>query len=123
LLSMLVDVAYRTQGFVNDVAPVVSATEKYRASQDVLTQFYSVTFVPSKPNNPYGIKLKELHSLFDEWIQNHDNGAKRPSKAELKLFVEKKTGQKYSDRTGWKMISVSDDQTPERDHPENDLMS
>lgn len=121
LLSILVELAYDKQGFVNDVAPVVAATERYRGDQDTLTQFYNAMIITSKPNNPYGIKIKELNRVFDEWFSNNNNGCKTPSKAELKSFFEKKTGQKYTEKIGWKMIAIYDDECDERiNNPEDE---
>ena len=70
MLSILVDIAYKTQGNVKDVEPVMAATEMYRQDQDILLEFYKATINPVPRSDGYGIHIRDLKNKYNEYIRN-----------------------------------------------------
>lgn len=104
MLSMLVDIAYKTQGNVTDVQQVIRSTDMYRGEQDVFTEFYN-TYIQEIPSHTgYGVKLNDLMSKFKEWIGKFYSGEAVPNGKEVREFFEKKHG-KYPNGPGWMNIS------------------
>jgi P4 family phage/plasmid primase-like protien len=107
-LSMLVDVAFKTQGFVTDVKPVVCATNEYRHDQDALTKFHEECFQPNVAGSQIGIKKTLLKNRYKEWCKSQLSSVQNQGEKELYTFFEKKYG-KYNGKTGWTAITIRDD--------------
>ena len=105
LLSMLVDLAYKTQGKVKDVKPVISATEDYRKDQDILTAFHNEYIVPNPSKAGYGIKIMDLTKKFMQYLEYNCTSDSRIQK-ELRPFMEKKYGK--CPPQGWTIIAYSE---------------
>ena len=109
MLSMLVDIAFKTQGKVKDVKPVLAATEMYRQDQDVLLEFYNTYINPVPSKGGYGVKQRDLFSKFKDWYaSNCTRAGMMPSGKELQKYFEKKHGV-YPSRTGWTSISFKEE--------------
>lgn len=109
LLSMLVDIAYKTQGKVKDVKPVISATEEYRQEQDVMLEFHNEYYVSTSNSSGYAVKDREMFTRFTKWwdsIYNNSN-RKKPSQKEVRSYFEKKYGK--IPKGGWTNFSYKDD--------------
>ena len=102
-LSMLTDIAFRTQGKVNDVETVLSATQEYRKEQDVFLEFHNVYIQPCPSRNGFGIKQQDLMQKFKEWFGKFYAGQTVPNGKEVRNYFEKKYG-KYPPN-GWMNIS------------------
>ena len=85
LLSLLVDIAYRTQGKVTDVEIVTSATASYRQDQDVYLEYINENLVKIEKGKGKGIGILEVQSHFREWLK----------KTHPTISVDKKELQKY----------------------------
>lgn len=104
MLSMFVDIAYKTQGKVTDVQQVIRSTDMYRGEQDVFMEFYN-TYIQDNPSRSgYGVKINDILTKFKEWIGKFYNGESMPSGKEIRAFFEKKHG-KYPNGNGWMDIS------------------
>lgn len=93
LLSLLVNIAYKTQGKVDDVDIVVEATKSYREDQDILFQFYREMVQPNPDPERYpNIKdSKDLVKKFREYSTG--NGvAQSVNPQEIKAFFVKHHG-------------------------------
>ena len=111
MLSILVDIAYKTQGNVKDVEPVMAATEMYRQDQDILLEFYKAAINPVPRSDGYGIHIRDLKNKYNEYIRNISGNIPNrmmPNTKELQKFIEKKHG-KYNSKCGWTNISYLDD--------------
>jgi phage/plasmid-associated DNA primase len=98
LLSMLVDIAYKTQGKVKDVKIVTSATDSYRQDQDIYLEYINENFV--KTENGKGIGLLEIQSHFREWVKKtHSTVA--VDKKELQKYLNKKYGKPSGNSSKW----------------------
>ena len=64
MLSLLVDIAYRTQGKVTDVEIVTSATASYRQDQDVYLEYINENLVKIEKGKGKGIGILEVQSHF-----------------------------------------------------------
>ena len=92
LLSILVNIAYRTQGKVTDVKIVTSATESYRQEQDIYLEYINENFIATKKGQGITITWLEIQGNFNEWIKKtHFNVT--PDKKELQKYLNKKFGK------------------------------
>ena len=92
LLSILVNIAYRTQGKVTDVKIVTSATESYRQEQDIYLEYINENFIATKKGQGITITWLEIQGNFNDWIKKtHFNVT--PDKKELQKYLNKKFGK------------------------------
>ena len=103
-LSMLVKVAYRTQGNVKDVAVVLEATDSYRQEQDVYLEFNNL-FIDQKPSpSGKGIKFRDIMDRFKDWFTKTYNNRTMPNGKDVQKYFDHRYG-KYNNKTGWTNIS------------------
>ena len=102
MLSLLVEIAYKTLGKVKDVKPVLSATDEYRQEQDKLLEFHNEHFDPTPSLSGYTVKERDLQKKFSKWWGSKE-GIKTPTKKEVRIYFEKKYG-KYPSK-GWSNFS------------------
>jgi hypothetical protein len=101
--SMLVEIAFKTDGFVKDCDIVLSSTNKYRQGQDYISAFISEKVVKTGiPSDR--VKKTELTNEFKIWYQNDQGGRKMPKGVELYDFMDKKFGK--SKQTGWHGVKI-----------------
>ena len=102
-MSMLVKLAFKTNGNVNDCATVSEASDKYRLGQDHISAFISELVV--KTGDPKDIlKKTEATNQFSLWFQANNNGAKVPRGQDLVDVLEKKFGRYV--QPGWRGVKV-----------------
>jgi P4 family phage/plasmid primase-like protien len=84
--SMLVDIAYRTQGYVKDCAAVLAASNAYRQSQDYIAEFIGDNIA----TDPRGsISKTELSVRYKMWYEStYGRGA--PNVKEVQAYMDKK---------------------------------
>jgi phage/plasmid-associated DNA primase len=97
--SLLVDIAYKTQGRVHDCAMVLSASNKYRGSQDYMGKFFDDNIVKEE-GIEITLKWRDVWHDFREWYTNNGYGRDVPKHSEVKNFMENRLGL-YPKR-GWK---------------------
>ena len=106
--SMLVKIAFETNGVVEDCTSVMASSQKYKLDQDYFEQFYEERIVKMDGGS---IKRKDMLNEFNLWFQEL-HGGKIPSGKELYDFMEKKLGRpdgrkgKYS---GYRLIHSFED--------------
>jgi phage/plasmid-associated DNA primase len=87
--SMLVDIAYETQGKVRDCDEVMEASNSYRQSQDTIAEFIADQLVVD--NNPNSkIPPAVITQHFKTWYENNYDRKGRPTNKELIAYMDKK---------------------------------
>ena len=107
-MSMLIKRACETNGEVNDCPEVISASKKYRESQDAITGFITEKIL-KVDNNPYGVSKTSLNNVFKEWFQMNYGNRKVPKLSELLDAVTKKFGNKNVKTNKWYNIQIKED--------------
>lgn len=104
--SMLVNIAFETQGKVTDCDAVLAASNSYRESQDYIAEFISDRLVV----DPSGIVSKvELSQEFKVWYDStYGRGA--PNVKEVQAYMDKKF-KKCSTRKVWVGARINYDMT------------
>uniref|UniRef100_A0A6C0ENJ3 SF3 helicase domain-containing protein n=1 Tax=viral metagenome TaxID=1070528 RepID=A0A6C0ENJ3_9ZZZZ len=88
-ISMLVEIAFETNGVVEDCPQVLAASQKYKMQQDYFAQFFEERIVPVEGGT---IKRKDLQNEFIEWYTEL-YGGKVPKGKDLYDFMESKLGK------------------------------
>lgn len=88
-LSMLVDIAFKTNGFVTDCDVVLAHSKEYRKSQDYISEFIGERIKREKGGT---IKKMELNNEFSLWY-NSNQGGKGPSPRDLHECMDKEFGK------------------------------
>jgi phage/plasmid-associated DNA primase len=102
-MSELVDIALEKKGAVTDCEYVLSASEDYRQSQDVVSEFINENIVKREGGV---VKKTRLNNAFKDWFQN-TYGKNCPQLKEVHTYMCKKFGK--ADRTGWKDVVIRED--------------
>ena len=89
-ISMLVKRACETEGEVKDCSEVVSASNKYRQSQDCIAGFICEKII--KDENGCISSKKVLNDVFKEWFQMNYGNRKPPKLSEIVEVMVKKFG-------------------------------
>lgn len=105
-LSILVDVAYKTQGKVNDVEPVLAATQEYRKNQDIIEKFMIENICDNPEKTGFPVKKTSLTQPIKKFIEQFSNY--NTKQQDFIKHIEKKYG-KYPNG-GWKNFKLISDQ-------------
>ena len=111
LLSMLVDIAYKTQGKVNDVHKVTEATKQYRDEQDIIFQFYR-EMVEVNPDPEKYPNIRD-DKIFIANVRNYTNGnaaGRTIDPKDVKAFFEKRHGKPVNKEYKGIMWRLSEDE-------------
>lgn len=101
--AMLVNIAFKTKGKVEDCEIVMASANKYRASQDYLTEYFNERIVE---NTEQRLLKTVAYNDFRIWYtDNHGKGV--PKGKELYEFLDKRIG-KY--KGGWKGYTLQDEE-------------
>lgn len=114
-LSMLVEIAYKTQGYVKECETVTSASLKYREGQDHIERFVNETIVQTKDNKDK-LKKRQVYDEFKIWFMENQGSRKMPKGEELYELLNKRFGP--CTPTGWKGLRFV--QTDEKDHSDTE---
>jgi P4 family phage/plasmid primase-like protien len=99
-MSMLVDIAYKTQSVVTDCDMVLKASNKYRGEQDHIMEFYIEKIV--KGDQTSIIKRTEVYQEFKTWYEvMYGKGV--PKGKELYDFLDSKIGNYNCGWHGYKI--------------------
>jgi P4 family phage/plasmid primase-like protien len=106
--SILVDIAYKSSGVVNDCEIVLASSDQYREGQDYLAEF-----VKEKIKQVKGGKVKktELWEVFKQWY-TINYGKNIPKAREINEFMDKRFG-KYVNK--WSNIVINYDDEDDDD--------
>ena len=113
-ISMLVKIACETEGEVIDCPEVISASNKYRQSQDAISGFI-IDKIVKIDNNTYGVNQSSLNNSFKEWFQTNYGGRTAPKLSELLEIMVKKFGNKNSKTNKWHNIKIKEEENDECD--------
>jgi len=112
--SMLVKVAFETNGNVFDSEYILNASYKYRIGQDHISAFIKENIIKTGDNKDR-IKKQELVNHFKFWFTQEQGNKKMPKGEELYTYMDKKYG--CHKQTGWHGVKI---QYPEDDANEID---
>jgi len=101
--SMLVKIAFETEGNVPDCEYVLNASNKYRVGQDHIAGFVSENIVKTGDNKDR-IKKQELAQHFKYWFTQEQGNKRMPKGEELYMYMDKKFG--FHKQTGWHGVKI-----------------
>ena len=90
LISILIDIGFKTGGRVTDCKQVLAVSDKYRESQDYLAEFSK-----EKIQKTYGKKIKKTEILeeFKNWYIMHYGRTSLPNGREITEFMDQNYGK------------------------------
>jgi phage/plasmid-associated DNA primase len=109
-ISMLVNIASKTQGEVIDCPQVIEASNKYRESQDCLSKFINTNIVKE---NGSSVKKTEINSAFKMWFTDNYGSERMPRLTELDELLTRKFGPMNTRTNKWmniKILTVEEDE-------------
>ena len=100
-MSRLVDIAFKTNGAVNDnCKKIEEASAQYRESQDYVAQFIATKIVKGCADDK--LKKTEVNEAFDEWCSvNGVDKRSKPKNAKVHAALAKKFSKPYNKNGGW----------------------
>lgn len=101
--SMLVRIAFETEGNVPDCEYVINASNKYRIGQDHIAAFVSENIVKTNDTKDR-IKKQELANHFKYWFTQEQGNKKMPKGEELYMYMDKKFG--FHKQSGWHGVKI-----------------
>jgi P4 family phage/plasmid primase-like protien len=102
LMSKLVDIAYKTEGKVNDAKIVTSVSDNYREAQDYLTEFAKEKITRMREGI---IKKTELLEEFKNWYTMNYGRASLPNGKEITDYMDKQYGK--NKRGKWNNVIIN----------------
>ena len=103
MLSMLVDIAYRTLGKVTDCDLVMKKSDEYRKEQDLFLDFTSECILEQQSVSGEKLKISIIHNRFKNWFSTNHGNIKIPSPKEFYEKIYKKYGRTTE---GWSNITL-----------------
>ena len=101
--SMLVKIAFETDGNVPDCEYVLNASNKYRNGQDHIAAFVKENIIRTDDNKDR-IRKQELANHFKFWFAQEQGNKKMPKGEELYMYMDKKFG--FHKPTGWAGVKI-----------------
>jgi hypothetical protein len=105
---MLIKRVCETNGEVNDCFEVISASQKYRQSQDAITGFIRERIIKVDKNS-YGVSKTSLNNVFKDWFQMNFGNRKAPKLSELLDGITKQFGPKHLKTNKWYNIQIKEE--------------
>ena len=99
-ISMLIKIAFETNGVVDDCDIVMTASNKYRQGQDHISGFVSEMVGKCEGKR---INKRELCEQFKVWFQDQQGSKKVPKGIELCEYMDKKFGKC---KDGWNNVEI-----------------
>jgi P4 family phage/plasmid primase-like protien len=112
--SMLVEIAFKSNGVVNDCDVVMSKSNEYRQSQDYIAEFIRDRITRDSAGK---IKKTELNNEFSMWYMAN-YGGKGPSPKDLHEYMDKEYGRQRNQV--WSGVKVKYETESEDDDAETD---
>jgi putative DNA primase/helicase len=101
--SMLVKIAFETEGIVKDCDYILQASYKYRHGQDHISAFVKENIIQTG-DMKHKISKNELVQHFKAWFEREQGNKKIPKGVELHAYMDKKFGQHKV--TGWHGVQI-----------------
>jgi P4 family phage/plasmid primase-like protien len=105
-ISMLVQIACKTEGEVKDCSEVLEASTEYRNKQDSISAFIAEKIVKDASGS---IGKKTLNDVFKEWFQLNQGNRKVPKLSEIEEVMNKKFGNRTGKENKWQGIKFKDE--------------
>ena len=102
--TMLIERVNKTGGVVKDCKLVVTASNKYRGSQDYFSNYFDDCIIKTSDEGKK-LNMSRAYEALKDWWRNMGYGGSIPKRTELQVFLEKKLGV-YNKRTVWKGFTV-----------------
>tara|TARA_R110002073_G_scaffold116693_1_gene255179 strand:- start:27 stop:2852 length:2826 start_codon:yes stop_codon:yes gene_type:complete len=99
--SMLVEIAFKTEGKVRDVKAVLSTSDKYRQDQDYLSEFAKEKIQKQKEGK---IKRTEIMEEFKNWYIMNYGRATLPNGREISDYMDRLYGK--CDKGRWHNVVI-----------------
>ena len=106
--AMLVEIAFKTGGVVNDCDIVMSKSNEYRQSQDYISEFIRDRITRDANGR---IKQMELNNEFSIWYMSN-YGGRGPSPKELHEYMDKEFGRKRQQTWSGVRVKYERDELP-----------
>ena len=100
-MSLLVDIGFKTGGRVNDCKQVMAVSDRYRESQDYLTEFAKEKIQKTTGKT---IKKTEILEEFKNWYIMHYGRVSLPNGREITEFMDKTYGK--CNRGKWHNVEI-----------------
>jgi P4 family phage/plasmid primase-like protien len=113
-MGLLVEIALEKKGVVEDCPTVLGASDAYRQSQDVVSEFINEKIVVM---NGASIKKTALNFEFQQWHLN-TYGRNGPQPKEVHSYMDKKYGKSTS--KGWSNVKIKQENEIDIDDDEED---
>lgn len=101
--SMLVELAFKNNGFVEDCEMVKASSSRYRQGQDHIAGFVDEMILKTNCNTDY-VRKSDLTNEFKVWFQNSHGGRKIPKGTEIYDYMNKRFGP--CTYRGWKGLKI-----------------
>jgi len=110
LMSMLVKIAFETNGNVKDAKIVTEVSDKYREGQDYISEFVKDKII-KKQNSK--IRKTDLIEEFKKWYINNHGKTYLPNNKEIVDYMDKYYGK--AQRGKWNNVELCDDYSSDED--------
>jgi P4 family phage/plasmid primase-like protien len=104
-MSMLVDIAFRTEGIVEDCPRVLSASNSYKEKNDYIAEFIRDRIV-ADPNG--SVTKSAITNEFAIWYKSIHGNTGAPSSKKVHTYMDNKYGR-YEKRRAWVGIRINYD--------------
>lgn len=88
--SMLVDIAFQTEGNVKDCDIVLESSNRYRQGQDYISAFVNENIIKKEGKS---ISKQEVTQQFNLWYKTNNDKRKMPKAVELHEYMDKRFGK------------------------------
>lgn len=103
-MTMLIEIVQQTQGRVKDCTIVLSASDKYRKTEDIVANFLAEN-VAVMDNRSFQIKRNELWTRFKSWHNDTYTTRMTITQAEVYEAMNKKHG-KFATKHYWSGVQI-----------------
>jgi phage/plasmid-associated DNA primase len=110
LISMLVKIAFETNGNVKDAKIVTEISDKYREGQDYISEFVKDKII-RKQNSK--IRKTDLIEEFKKWYINNHGKTYLPNNKEIVDYMDKYYGK--AQRGKWINVELCDEYSSDED--------
>ena len=117
LASILVDLAFKKEGKVKDVPIVTAVSDKYRNSQDYLSEFVKEKIIRKRDGK---IKKTELLEEFKNWYISNYGRNNLPNGKEITDYCDKLFGK--CTRGKWSNVQIVYEEDDSDDNVEEDML-
>ena len=104
-MGMLVDIAFKTEGLVNDCPRVLSASNSYKEKNDYIAEFIRDRLIVD-PNGK--VSKSEITNEFSIWYKSIHGSTGGPSSKKVHVYMDKKYGN-YDKKRAWTGIRINYD--------------